>query len=66
MSLISYKVELKLWWIKTCVLAAAAVENEDADYNDTIFTIKDTKFYIPVVTLLAKSNQNFLAKGLKD
>ena len=31
----------------------------------TIFTIKDTKLYVPVVTLSA-NYQNFLSKDLKD
>ena len=37
--------------------------------NNIIFTIKDTKLYVPVVTVSAKaikSNQNLLTKDLKD
>ena len=37
--------------------------------NNIIFTIKDTKLYVPVVTLSVKRNQklsNFLANDLKD
>ena len=37
--------------------------------NDIIFTIKDTKLYVPVVNLSAreiKNHQNFLVKDLKD
>ena len=40
-------------------------DNANADSN-IIFTIKDTKFYVPVVTFSAKNYQNFLAKDLKD
>ena len=65
MSLISYKVELKLRWIKTCVLAAAAVENEDADYNHIIFTIKDTKFYIPVCHVISRKQSKLFSKGFE-
>ena len=50
---INCKVELKLKWRKSCVLAAASVDNADANSNDIIFTIKDAKLYVPVVTLSA-------------
>ena len=67
MSLINYKVELKLKRTKYCVLSAAGADNDNS--NNIIFTIKDTKLYAPVVTLSATDNQklsNFLAKDLKD
>ena len=54
MPLINGKVELKLKWKKYCVLSAANNENninEDPYANNIIFTIKDTKLYVPVVTL---------------
>ena len=35
-------------------------KNGDAVYDYVIFTIKDTKFYSPVVTLSAKDNQKLL------
>ena len=35
-------------------------DNTDVNSNNIIFTIKDTKLYIP-----AKDNQNFLVKDLK-
>ena len=38
---------------KDCVLAAAGNNNTDVNPNNIIFTIKDTKLYIPVVTLSA-------------
>ena len=32
--------------------------NEDANANNIIFTIEDTKLYVSVVTLSARDNQN--------
>ena len=58
--LINTKVELKFKWTNYCVLSAAGNENninEDANANKIIFTIKDTKLYVPVVTLTARDNQ---------
>ena len=51
--LINCKVELKLKWMRRCVLAAGSVDNTNADRNIFIFTIKNTKLYVPVVTLSA-------------
>ena len=42
MSLINCKLELKHNWTKYCVLTAAGVDNDDANFN-IIFTIEDTK-----------------------
>ena len=39
------------------MLAAAGADNANADSNNIVFTIKDTKLYNPVVTLPAKGNQ---------
>ena len=66
MPLIHYKVELKLKWTKYCVLSAAGGDNADANPN-ILFTIKDTKLYIPVLTLSARDNQisKLLSKGFK-
>ena len=65
--LINCKVELKFKWTRYCVLSAAGNDNDNDDYGKKIiFTIKDTKLYVPVVTLSARDNQNFLAKDLKD
>ena len=65
MPLINCKVELKLKQSNYCVLSAAC--NDNANGNDNItFTIKDTKLYIPVVTLSARDNQQLtklLRKG---
>ena len=73
MPLINCKVELKLQWTKYCVLSAAGIHNlNDNDKgnngNNIIFTIKDTKLYVPVVTLSARDNQKFsklLSKGFE-
>ena len=42
---------------KYCVLAAAGDENDNANFNNINFTFKDTKLYVPVVTLSAKENE---------
>ena len=54
MPLINCKVGLKLKWTKSCVLAAAGVDNADSYSNNFILAVKDTKLYIPVVTLSAR------------
>ena len=68
MPLINFKVELRLKWTKCCVLVAAGVDNADANSNNIIFTIKDKKLYVPVLTLSAKDNLKLtkhLSKGLE-
>ena len=66
---INCKEELKLKWTKYCVLSTASVDNvNNRDSNNIIFTIKDTKLYVPVVTLSARDNQklsDLLSKGFK-
>ena len=57
MPLINCKVELKHKLTKYCVLSAADSDNTNANPNNIIFTIKDTKLSVPVVTLSAKENQ---------
>ena len=49
MLLINCKVELKLNWTKYCVLSEAGANNNNANSDNIIFTIKDTKLYAPVV-----------------
>ena len=47
-------------------LAIAANDKDDTNYDNIIFTIKDTKLLIPVVTLPVKDNQKLsrlLSKG---
>ena len=60
---------MKLTWTKHYVLATGGNNNDDAYSINIIFTVKDTKLFVPVVTLLAKDTQNYqnlLAKDLKD
>ena len=58
MPLINCKVELKLRWTKHCVLSVAGTDNANGNDSDNItFTIKDTKLYVPVVTLSARDNK---------
>ena len=57
MLLINCKVKLKFWWTEYCVLAAAVVENDSANSNNIMFTIKGINIYVAVVTLSAKDNQ---------
>ena len=63
MSLIICKIELKLKSTKYCVLSADGADNVNDKVNDNvngnniIFTIKDTKLYVSVVTLSARDNQ---------
>ena len=57
MPLIDCKVELKHKQTKSCVLSTAGADNTNANPNNIIFTIKDTKLYVPVVTLSAKNYQ---------
>ena len=68
--LIVWKVELELTWTKCCVLSAAGADNvNNRDSNNIIFTITDTKLYVPVATLSARESKKlskFLCKDLKD
>ena len=50
---------------KVLCLSAASANNNDASSTNIIFTIKDTKLYVPVVTLSARDNQN-LSKLLSN
>ena len=66
MPLIYYKIELKLKWTKYCFLWANCNDNvNDNDNANIIFTIKDTQFNVPVVTLSARDNQK-LSKLLSE
>ena len=68
MPLFNWKIKLKLKWTKYCVLSGAGADNNYANSNNVYFTIKDTRFFIPVVTLSAKGNQKLsklLGKGFK-
>ena len=64
MSLINCKGESKLRWKKYCVLSVAGTDNvNDNDSDNIIFTIRDTKLYVPVVTLSVRDNNEYKAKG---
>ena len=60
--LIGCEVELKLKWTSHCVLSALGSDNADPNSSNIILTIKDTKLYVPVVTLSAKDNQKLNTK----
>ena len=67
MPLINCKIESKLKWTKNCVLATGGNNNDNGN-SDIICTVKDTKFYVSVVTLSAKDNQKLsklLSKGFE-
>ena len=55
MPLINCEVNLILNWSKDCVIVSSA----DADQN-AIFTITDTKLYVPVITLSPQGNTKLL------
>ena len=70
MPLINCKVEFKLKWTKCCVLSAAdnVNINDNNNVNNIIFTMKDTRLYILLVTLLERDNQKLsklLSKGFE-
>ena len=54
---------------KVCVLSAAGADNTSANPNIIIFTIKDTKYYVAVVTLSPRDDQilsKLLDKGFEQ
>ena len=71
MPLINCKVELKLKWTKYCILSAAGNDNDidgNTNVNNIIFTMKDTKLYVAVVTLSVRDNKKLsklLSKGFE-
>ena len=74
MSLINCEISLNLTWSENCVITNKATKNADPDANPPVaginnptnatFKIKDTKLYVPVVTLSAE-NDNKLLEQLK-
>ena len=52
MPLINCKVKLNLTWKKECVLST--------DAGNVVFTINDTKLYVPVVTLSKEDNKDLI------
>ena len=68
MSLINCIVELKVKWANRFVLFAADADNDNANSNIIIFTIKGITLNVFVVTLSAKDNQKLsklLSKGFE-
>ena len=69
MPFVNCKIELKFKWANYCVLSAAGKENvTNNDSDNIIFTVKDPKLYVPIVTLSARDNQKLsklLSKGFK-
>ena len=63
-----FRVELKVKCRMYYVFSSADTDNINVDSNNIAFTIKDIKFYVPVVTLSAKDNQELsklLSKGFE-
>ena len=54
MSLINCQVKLILTWSSSCVLISTNIQNQAA-----MFTIDDTRLYVPVVTLSTQENSFF-------
>ena len=73
--LLNCEVELNLTWFKNCVLIGKSIREADYDVDpdvyqidnpeNAIFEIKDTKLYVPVVTL-SKENDIKLLEQLKS
>ena len=55
---INCKIELKVKQIKDCIFTVAGADNDNVNRNNIIFSLKDTKLYVPVVTISARDNQN--------
>ena len=58
---INCKIELSLKWYQKCILSSSGTA--------AIFTITDTKLYVPIVTLKIEDNaklSTLLNEGLKD
>ena len=54
------QLRVKFKWTKYCALSAASHDNkfnENANATNNIFTIKDTKLYVSVVTSSTRDNQ---------
>ena len=57
MPLINCKIKSNLTWKKECVLSTEA--------GNAVFIIKDTKLYVPVVTLSKEDNKDFIEQQNK-
>ena len=51
-----------------CVLFVLGKENDNAnaDSNNVVFTLKDTKLYLSVATLIIKNQSKLLIKYIKN
>ena len=68
MPLINWKTEIKHKWNNFALFAAGVDNINNRDPANIIFTIKDTKLYVLVVTLSARDNQKLsklLIKGFE-
>ena len=68
MPLINCKIELKLKSTNNCILSTAGADNGNANSSNFIFTIKNTKLYVHVVTWSARENKKLskpLSKGFE-
>ena len=70
MPLINCKIHLEVNWNKNCAMYDHdAYADGDNDYNIEItFLLKNTKLYVPIVTLSSKGNVNLkkqLSEGFK-
>ena len=52
--LIHCKVELKLKWTKYCVLTAVGADNDNANPNNIIFTLKNKNLYVSYCIFISK------------
>ena len=68
MSLINGRVELKPKWKKYCLLTVNGNHNANANSNNIIFNIKDTKVYVLLSLYQQETTKNYqnLPKDLKD
>ena len=76
MLLINCKINLKRKWTSYFVLLTSVADNvnddidDNASGNSVVFTVKDVRFYVPVLTLsvkkIMKKYQNLLAENLMD
>ena len=57
MPLINWKIKLNLTWKKKCVLSTGD--------GEAVFTINDTKLYVPVVTLSKEDTKDFIEQQNK-
>ena len=57
MPLINCKIKLNLTWKKECVLST--------DAGDAVFSINETKMYVPVVSLSKEDNKDFIEQQNK-